>query len=73
MIPTPDEIKKLINIANDSEFSSGMRIQAIKTIGNIGNREALLALLELVANESLIKKERELALKCVQDIVKSGP
>ena len=73
MTTRPEEIKKLVNIANDLELSSELRAQAVKAIGNLGTHEALLALLELAANEALIKHEREIALKCAQDIVKSSP
>jgi hypothetical protein len=40
-------------------------------IGDMRNHEALLALLDLVANEKLTKKEREAALKQAGEIIKS--
>ncbi len=67
-----DELKKLVNIATDLELSAELRIQAIKLIGHIGSHEALLALLELVGNEHLIKRERDLAIKQAREIIKSG-
>ena len=54
------------------EFSGEMRIKAIEQLGNIGTRDALLALLELAANEKLIAEERDLALRQAREIVKSG-
>ena len=66
------ELKKLVAIATDLELASKLRTKSIEMIGNIGTYEALLALLDLAANEALIKKERELALKYAREIIKSG-
>ena len=55
----PDELKKLATIATDLELSAELRIKAIEQLGRIGSHEALLALLDLAANEKLIHKERE--------------
>ena len=66
------ELKKLTTIAADLELSSEMRIKAIELLGNIGTRDALLALLELAANEALIAQERDLALRQAREIIKSG-
>jgi HEAT repeat protein len=52
--------------------SSGVRIKAVDAIGNIGTHDALLALLDLAANESLIKGERDRALKHARKVIKSG-
>ena len=67
-----NELKKLSSIAVDMDLSSNLRTKAIKSMGNIGTHEALLALLELVANEKLNPNERELALKQAQKIIKSA-
>jgi HEAT repeat protein len=67
-----DEVKKLLDIAKDLGLSSGVRIKAVDAIGNIGTHDALLALLDLAANESLIKNERDRALKHARKIIKSG-
>lgn len=72
MAEKPDEVKKLLAIASDTELSSKVRIQAVDAIGNIGSHEALLALLELAAREALIKGERDRALKHARKIIKSG-
>jgi len=67
-----DELKKLANIATDMELSVEMRRKAIDMLGNIQTHEALLVLLNLVANDKLNVPERERALKRAKDIVKSG-
>jgi len=72
MAEKPDEVNKLLAIAQDLGFSSGVRIKAVDAIGNIGTHDALLALLDLAANESLIKDERDRALKHARKIIKSG-
>jgi HEAT repeat protein len=64
------EIKKLAAIATDMDLSGGIRTNAIKNMGNIGTRDALLALLELAANEKLNPGERELALKQAERIIR---
>ena len=68
----PDELKKLASITSDLEFSSDLRTQAIEQLGTIGSHEALLILLEIVANDRLTTKERELALDRAKKIVKSS-
>jgi len=67
----PDELKKLASITSDLEFTSDLRTQAIEQLGTIGSHEALLILLEIVANDRLTTKERELALDRAKKIVKS--
>ena len=67
-----NELQKLSAIATDMDLSSNLRTNAIKSMGSIGTHEALLALLELVANEKLNPNERELALKQAQKIIKSA-
>ena len=66
------ELQKLHNIAIDMDLSSQIRDNAVKSIGSIGTHEALLFLLELVANENLTSDERELALKQAKNIVKAS-
>jgi len=72
MSDLPDELKKLMDVATDLVLPSKVRADTIKYIGNVGNRDALLALLELAANEKLTKNERETALKYARDIIKAG-
>ena len=64
-----DELKKLLDVATDVVLPPQVRSDTIKFIGNMGNREALLGLLELAANEKLTRKEREAALQYAREIV----
>lgn len=70
MAEQADELKKLSAVATDLQLSSELRTKAIKVIGELGTHQALLALLDLVANEKLTKKEREFALKRAEVIIK---
>jgi len=72
MVEESDELKKLAAITTDLEFTADLRIRAIEQIGTIGSHEALLALLDVVANERLTTKERELALERARKIIKSS-
>ncbi len=65
-----NELKKLATIANDVELSTELRSQSIKVIGSIGTHDALVALLNLAANEKLNPDERDLALKQARGIIK---
>ncbi len=70
----PAEIKKVANYASDMTLPAKLRTDAIEQLGNISTREALLALLELAANENLVFKERDLALKKAREVLrKSSP
>ena len=71
MAEQPDELKKLVAVATDVMLPAKVRMDTIRFIGNMANREALLALLELAANEQITKKERELALKHAGEIIRS--
>lgn len=71
MTEQSDELKKLMAVATDLVMSAKLRIKSIELIGNIGNHEALLALLELAANDKLTRSERELTLKYAKNIIKS--
>ena len=68
--PVITEIRKLSVIAIDMDLPGSMRSGAIKNMGNIGTRDALLALLDLAANEKLNAGERKLALKQADRIIK---
>ena len=65
-------MQKLHNIAVDMDLSGDIRNNAIKSIGSIGTHDALLTLLDLVANEKLNTDEREFALKQAKNIVKAS-
>ena len=67
-----NQLKKLHTIATDLDLVSKLRIDAIEQLGRIGTHEALLVLLDLVANDRLIRQEREFALKQAREIIKSG-
>lgn len=67
-----NELQKLVAIASDLGISAELRVKAIELIGKISTHEALRALLDIVANEKLIREERELALKQAGAIIKSG-
>ncbi len=72
MSEQPNELKKLTAIATDLQLAGELRTKSIELIGNMGSHEALLALLDLVANEKLIVDERDLALKQARRIIKSS-
>lgn len=51
MTEQSDELKKLFVVAADLVLSGKLRTKSIGLIGNPGTHDALLALLELAANE----------------------
>ncbi|MBI2832324.1 MAG: hypothetical protein HYX79_08720 [Chloroflexi bacterium] len=65
------QLKKLQDIASDTGLPSELRYKAMEQLGRVGSHEALVSLLELVANEKLARQEREAALKYVAEILKS--
>ena len=67
-----NELQKLVAIASDLTLPAELRVKAIEQVGRIGTHEALRALLDLAANEKLIREERELALKQAGTIIKSS-
>ena len=67
-----DELKKLANIASDMDMSNKIRSQAIDRLGEMGDHDALLVLLNLAANDKLAIDERDLALKRAREIVRKG-
>ncbi len=64
------ELKKLVAIANDMELAAKLRTSAIESMGRIGTRDALLALLDLAASERLNPGERKAALKQAEKLIK---
>ncbi len=72
MAEQSNELKKLAAIAADLGLSAELRTKSIELIGNIGTHDALLVLLDLVANRELIKEERDIALQHASEIIKSG-
>ena len=72
MAEQSNELKKLATIATDLGLSAPLRIKSIELVGNIGTHDALLVLLDLVANRELIKEERDVALQYASEIIKTG-
>ena len=70
MSEKPDELKRLSEIAADMRLPSDIRRKAIQQIGATYTHEALLVLLDTAANENLVNKERDLALKKARDVIK---
>jgi hypothetical protein len=70
MSEKPDELKRLSEIAADMKLPADIRRKAIEQLGVISTHEALLALLDIAANESLVTKERDLALKQAREVIK---
>jgi len=70
MSEKPDELKKLSEIAVDMKLPADIRIKAIEQLGVICTHDALLALLDIAANENLVAKERDLALKQAREVIK---
>jgi hypothetical protein len=66
----PDELKRLAEIAADMKLPADLRRKAIEQVGAISTHEALLALLDIAANENLVNKERDLALKLAREVIK---
>jgi hypothetical protein len=67
-----DELRKLATIATDLQMPGKMRSHAIDQLGQMASHEALLVLLNLVANDKLHIDERDLALKRAREIVRKG-
>ena len=70
MSEKPAELKKLADIAADMTLPAELRNKAVEQLGNMASHEALLALLDLAANEGLVAKQRDLALKQAREIIK---
>ncbi len=70
MSERPDELKKLTEIAADMKLPAEIRKKAIEQLGVISTHDALLALLDIAANESLVTNERDLALKQAREVIK---
>lgn len=68
--PMITELRKLSAIATDMALSSKLRQDAIKSIGQVGTHDALLALLELAACENSHAGDRKLALKQAEKLIR---
>ena len=70
MSEKPAEVKRVTDYAADMTLPAKLRTDAIEQLSRISTREAFLALLELAANEKLIVKERDFALKKARETLK---
>ncbi len=70
MTEETDTLQKLTAIATDLKISRELRFQAIAQLGTIGSHTALVALLDLVANEAFTWEERMLALRQAEKILR---
>lgn len=66
----PAEVKKVMDYAADMTLPAKLRTNAIEQLAKISTHEAFVALLELAANEGLMTKERDFALKKARDVLK---
>ena len=67
-----ERLQKLTGIATDLKIAGELRARAVIQLGRIGTHTALVALLDMVANEALTWEERMLALKQAEKTLKSG-
>ncbi len=70
MSEKPAEVKKVADYAADMTLPAKLRTDAIDQLAKISTHEAFVALLELAANEGLMTKERDFALKKARDVLK---
>ena len=70
MAEETDRLHKLVTIATDLNISRELRTRAITQLGKIGTHAALVALLNLVADETFVWEERMLALKQAERTLK---
>ena len=66
------ELKKLADIATDPALDADIRMKSMQQISRIATYDALVALLDLAANEQLPVKERDAALKHARDVLKKA-
>lgn len=65
-----EEVEKLKKIAINTNLNAWERAKARETLGEIGNREAMLALMDIAGNEELYAWERDQALTLARQILK---
>ena len=68
--PVMTELKKLSAIATDMSLSGSLRQNAIKSIGQVGTHDALMALLDLAGSENMSASDRKLALKQADKLIR---
>ena len=69
MTETSEEVEKLKTLATNKQLYSYERENAIRALGDIGNKEAALALLDVANDRGLYSYERELALSKARQIL----
>lgn len=65
-----DEVEKLKKIAVNTNLNAWERTKARETLGEIDNREAMLALMDVAGVEELWAWERDQALTLARKILK---
>jgi hypothetical protein len=64
------EVGKLKEVAKNKKLHYWERMKATDTLGELGTKEALLALLEIAGDDGLYYWERELALSKAREIIR---
>ena len=67
-----EEVERLKTIATNKELYSYEREEATRALGDIGSKEAALALLDIANDIELNYWERELALSKAREILSAG-
>jgi len=66
-----EEVSKLKVIATNKNLLPSERIEAADTLAVLGDRDALLALLDIAADEGLLPSERGFALSKAREVIRS--
>jgi len=72
MTELSEEVEKLKTLATNKQLNSYERENAIRALGDIGDRKAALALLDIANDRGLYSYERELALSKAREILSAG-
>ena len=64
------EVEKLKAIATNTKLNSWERVKAQDALSEVGNREAMLALMDVAGSEKLYSWERDAALTKAREILK---
>jgi len=67
-----EEVEKLKTLATNKDLNYWEREQASRALGDIGSKEAALALLDVANDRGLYYWERELALSKARQILSAG-
>jgi HEAT repeat protein len=69
-MPESAEVEKLKTIAGNKQLDYWQREEAIRALSDIGNREAVLALLDIANDKGLNYWERDLAISKAREILR---